>query len=95
MTTLAGCLQIPQSAIFSSKIISTENRSAEHALCAILHQLFRHNRSLLQYAVAAYKSNGDKLLISFRLLWSILMSAAADLNGGSIICVIDALDECA
>ncbi|KAL2010007.1 hypothetical protein VTN00DRAFT_5814 [Thermoascus crustaceus] len=80
---------------FFFKDNSTENRSAEHALCAILHQLFRQNRSPLQYAVAAYKSNGDKLPISFRLLWSILMSAAADLNGGSIICVIDALDECA
>jgi hypothetical protein len=45
---------------FFFKDDSDENRSAIHALCAILHQLLRQNHSLLKHAVAEYKSNGDK-----------------------------------
>ncbi|KAI9853440.1 MAG: hypothetical protein M1813_002224, partial [Trichoglossum hirsutum] len=80
---------------FFFKDNSDENRSAIHALCAILHQLFRQNHSLLKHAVAEYKSNGDKLPQLFGSLWSILMKAAADSNSGNIVCILDALDECA
>ncbi|KAI9774707.1 MAG: hypothetical protein M1839_001668 [Geoglossum umbratile] len=80
---------------FFFKDDSDENRSATNALCAILHQLFRQNHSLLKHAVAEYKSNGDKLPQLFGSLWSILMKAAADSNSGSIVCILDALDECA
>ena len=64
-------------------------------LCAILHQLFRQNHALLRYAVAEYKINKEKLPLLFASLWSILVKAAADPKSGTIICVIDALDECA
>ena len=74
---------------------SDENRSATNALCAILHQLFRQNHALLRYAVAEYKINKEKLPLLFGSLRSILMKAAADSNSGTIICIIDALDECA
>ena len=79
---------------FFFKDDSDENRSATNALCAILHQLFRQNHALLRYAVAEYKINKEKLPLLFASLWSILVKAAADPNSGTIICVIDALDEC-
>jgi ankyrin repeat domain-containing protein 50 len=79
---------------FFFKDDSVENKSAMHALCAILHQLFRQNNALLKHAADEYKSNGNKLPQLFGSLWSILMKAAADSNSGHIVCVIDALDEC-
>jgi ankyrin repeat domain-containing protein 50 len=80
---------------FFFKDDSDENRSATNALCAILHQLFRQNHALLRYAVAEYKINKEKLPLLSGSLWSILIKAAADPNSGAIICIIDALDECA
>ena len=80
---------------FFFKDDSDEDRSATNALCAILHQLFRQNHALLRYAVAEYKINKEKLPLLFGSLWSILKKAAADPNSGTIICIIDALDECA
>ncbi|KAI9762073.1 MAG: hypothetical protein M1840_001482 [Geoglossum simile] len=80
---------------FFFKDDSDKNRSATHALCAILHQLFRQNPSLLEHAIPEYKSNGEKLPELFGSLWDILMKVAADANSGNIVCVLDALDECA
>ena len=74
---------------------SEENRSATHALCAILHQLFSQNAGLVKHAIPAYKRNSTKLAHLFNELWSIFLSAAADPHAGCIICVLDGLDECA
>ncbi|MCJ1229232.1 hypothetical protein MMC12_005897 [Toensbergia leucococca] len=74
---------------------SEENRSANHAMCAILHQLFSQNRNLLRHAMPDFGRNGQKLPQLFDTLWKILLSAAADPESGTIICVLDALDECA
>ncbi|KAF9869764.1 hypothetical protein CkaCkLH20_12807 [Colletotrichum karsti] len=74
------------------------------ALCALLHQLFGSQPHLLRHARAAYKKNGDKLQSEVAELWRILIDAskddeaktAASKDNGSqtIICVLDALDEC-
>ncbi|KAH0541580.1 hypothetical protein FGG08_003928 [Glutinoglossum americanum] len=80
---------------FFFKDDSEENKSATHALCALLHQLFSQNNALLKYATPEFKRNGDKLPQLFDTLWSILMEIAASPSAGSIICVLDALDECA
>jgi hypothetical protein len=42
----------------------------------------------------AFASNGENLAKQFSVLWSFLIAAAADLEAGEIICVLDALDEC-
>jgi len=74
---------------------SEEGRSATHALCAILHQLFSQNNKLLRHAIPEYKRNRSKLPGLFNELWSIFISAAADPDAGSVVCILDALDECA
>jgi ankyrin repeat domain-containing protein 50 len=42
-----------------------------------------------------YKMEGDHLLHSFHKLWGILNKATFDLKAGEVICILDALDECA
>ncbi|KAI9730863.1 MAG: hypothetical protein M1834_005581 [Cirrosporium novae-zelandiae] len=80
---------------FFFKDDSDENKSAAHALCAILHQLFEQNPALLKHAMPHYKRNDGMLCQLLQILWEILMDAAVDPNNGNIVCVIDALDECA
>jgi ankyrin repeat protein len=80
---------------FFFKDDSEENKSATHALCAVLHQLFSQNNALIRYAIPEFQRNGDKLPQLFDTLWSILVTAAACPDAGSVICVLDALDECA
>lgn len=79
---------------FFFKDDSEENRSANHALCALLHQLFLQNPVLLKHATPKYKSNGGLLSQLSQSLWDILLEAAKDPDNGGIICVLDALDEC-
>lgn len=74
---------------------SEEGRSATHALCAILHQLFSQNNKLLRHGIPGYRRNGNKLPQLFNELWNIFMSAVADPDAGSVVCIVDALDECA
>jgi ankyrin repeat domain-containing protein 50 len=64
------------------------------ALCALLHQLFSRKPRLLKYAIPDFRSNGTELPKLFSKLWGILEGAAADLEAGEIICILDALDEC-
>ena len=66
---------------------------AADALSAILHQLFQ-STDLISYGLASYKKHGAKLSQMFSDLWEILMDCAKDSEAGTIICVIDALDEC-
>lgn len=79
---------------FFFKDDSDENKSATHAMCAFLHQLFSQKRQLVRHALPAFRLNGTKLPQLFDELWDILLSAAGDPEAGTIICVLDALDEC-
>lgn len=64
------------------------------ALCAILHQLFSRYRHLVEYAEAAIKRNGPKLLDLFEDLWQIFIDIATNSSGRTLVCVLDGLDEC-
>jgi hypothetical protein len=83
---------------FFFKDDSEENKSAGHALCAILHQLFLQEKELLKYAVSEWQRNWKehpKILPQlFDVLWGILSVAAESPGAGTIVCVLDALDEC-
>ena len=69
-------------------------KRACNALCALIHQLFTQKPSLLRHAESVYKVYGTDLKESFKPLWDILITAAADPEAGEIVCVLDALDEC-
>ncbi|KAI4779146.1 hypothetical protein E4T52_05970 [Aureobasidium sp. EXF-3400] len=71
-----------------------EQNSLATCLCALLHQLFQHQRHLLQHAIAAWHSDGSKLQQETDKLWHILLAATSDAAAHNTICVLDALDEC-
>ncbi|OLN95506.1 Vegetative incompatibility protein HET-E-1-like protein 16 [Colletotrichum chlorophyti] len=71
-----------------------EQDSIATALCAVLHQLFHYQPQLLRHAMEAYKRNGENLNTEVDELWRILLAAATDEHAESVICVLDALDEC-
>ncbi|KAF2632955.1 purine and uridine phosphorylase, partial [Macroventuria anomochaeta] len=69
--------------------------TVREALCALLHQLFSQKSSLLAHAIKRYEKDGKGLVNSKNSLWTIFGDAVKDPNAGSIIIVLDALDECA
>lgn len=71
-----------------------EQNSLAAALCAILHQLFSQQPSLLRHAVPSWEKNGDKLQQETGELWRILLAVTSDPASLNTICVLDALDEC-
>jgi hypothetical protein len=68
--------------------------SLADALCALLHQLFSAQHQLIHYAMNAFEKNGEKLRGEVGELWRILLAAATSQEAQSVICVLDALDEC-
>jgi ankyrin repeat protein len=64
------------------------------ALCALLHQLFAQQPRLIRHAIPAWEENGEKIQKEINELWKILHNAADDPEARSIICLLDALDEC-
>jgi len=79
---------------FFFKDDNVEQTSATNALCALLHQLFEQRKPLIKHAMSDFRSNGVYLHRLFERLWSILKEAAADAETGTVVCIIDALDEC-
>ena len=73
---------------------STENSNVKNALCAILHQLFAQDFSLIKHARSAFSENGPKLPGLFEPLWKSFADATSDPGVHMIYCVIDGLDEC-
>ena len=73
---------------------SEKNQDGTNALCALLHQLFYQKRALIRHALPAFNHNRTKLSGLFETLWSIFLEAVMDAEAGSIICILDALDEC-
>ncbi|KAL1851954.1 hypothetical protein Plec18167_007543 [Paecilomyces lecythidis] len=71
-------------------------RSAENAVCALLHQLLSKddNSALIGHALEEYQKAGSNLRSSFTRLWKIFIDAATDPQAGEVICILDALDEC-
>ncbi|MCJ1430169.1 Ankyrin-2 [Sticta canariensis] len=69
-------------------------RSAAHALCAILHQICEFRPALIKHVLPMYRSNGGKLVDLFEDLWSAFVDVINDEGFGSVICILDAVDEC-
>ncbi|KAJ4864231.1 hypothetical protein T069G_00761 [Trichoderma breve] len=71
-----------------------DQHTVRQALCALLHQLFSQKSYLIKYAIKEYHKDGPGLINSTKTLWRILQNAAEDPQAGSVIIVLDALDEC-
>ena len=72
-----------------------DQNTARQALCALLHQIFSQKPSLIQHAMKQFEKDGPNLINSTNSLWTILGNAMQDPHSGSVIVVLDALDECA
>ncbi|KIV87308.1 hypothetical protein PV11_02863 [Exophiala sideris] len=70
---------------------------ATNAICSLLHQIFCNERTkvLMHHIESDYQNNGDKLAGLFDRLWSVFEAVVKDNCAGRIVCVLDALDECA
>jgi ankyrin repeat protein len=71
-----------------------EQDSLATALCALLHQLFSAQKQLLQYALASWDKNSQKLQSEVYELWQILITAVTSEDAYCVTIVMDALDEC-
>jgi hypothetical protein len=73
-----------------------DQKSASNALCATLRQILLARPDLLSSAILEkLERDGDKFAQSFHDLWTTFASLSADSNAGEIVCILDALDECA
>ncbi|SCV61255.1 uncharacterized protein FFFS_15824 [Fusarium fujikuroi] len=72
-----------------------DQNTVRQALCALLHQLFSLKPSLIEHAMPQFREDGHSLVNSTESLWKILRNSMRDSRAGSVIVVLDALDECA
>ncbi|KAH8645758.1 hypothetical protein BX600DRAFT_391141, partial [Xylariales sp. PMI_506] len=72
-----------------------DQNTVRQALCALLHQLFSQKPFLIDHAMPEYSDNGPGLVNTTSSLWKILNNTVRDVRAGTIIIVLDALDECA
>jgi ankyrin repeat protein len=72
-----------------------DQNTVRQALCALLHQLFSQKPYLIKYAMEDFAKNGQSLIYLQGSLWSVFEKAIRDPLAGSVIIVLDALDECA
>ncbi|TGO60279.1 hypothetical protein BOTNAR_0148g00170 [Botryotinia narcissicola] len=81
---------------FFFKEDDTLQRTAENALCAIMHQILSTpgNSGLVRHAIPPFNKSGVNIRESFAQMWEILMDIVQDEAAGEIICILDALDEC-
>lgn len=73
---------------------SQDQNTTQKALCALLHQLFSQKPFLIEHAMEEFKNEGQGLINSTKSLWNIMRKTVQDPEAGSIIIVLDALDEC-
>ncbi|TLS21308.1 uncharacterized protein PpBr36_10327 [Pyricularia pennisetigena] len=71
-----------------------DQNTIELALCALVPQLLCLRPQLMRHALARYKQDGAKLAENVTALWNTLESASADPEAGTVLIVLDALDEC-
>ena len=77
-----------------SEMAVRKNNDGAIALCALLHQLFKQKRPLIRHALPDFDCNRTKLSGLFENLWLIFLRATEDPEAGSVVCILDALDEC-
>ena len=78
---------------FFFKDDTATNRSANHALCAILHQLMCYDATMVRHALSSFASNGKQLPHLIESLWKVFIATVEALDR-PLLCVFDALDEC-
>ncbi|KAK4168218.1 hypothetical protein QBC43DRAFT_359993 [Cladorrhinum sp. PSN259] len=71
-----------------------DQNTVRQALCAVLHQLFCYEPRLICHAISRYGEDGRALVENTARLWEILENVVQDPLTGSVILVLDALDEC-
>ncbi|KAL8409624.1 hypothetical protein RB594_007901 [Gaeumannomyces avenae] len=71
-----------------------DQNTIELALCALIHQLLCLRPKLMHHALPRYKQDGAGLTNNVTALWDILKSATADPEAGTVVIILDALDEC-
>ncbi|MCJ1399212.1 hypothetical protein MMC11_002414 [Xylographa trunciseda] len=69
-------------------------RTAVSLLRSILHQLLCAKRALLKHVLPQFLVKGAAMFTEVSLLWDALITCLDDPISGSVICIIDALDEC-
>lgn len=70
-----------------------EQNTMRQALCAILHQLFHHQPALIKHALPQFEADCEGLSHSTASLWKIFKACINDPQTGSIIIILDAIDE--
>ena len=80
---------------FFFKDDNEKQKSSTIALSSLLHQLFSQKQYLIRHAMRDYETEGSNLSHSFAKLWNTFILAISDPNAGEVVCVLDALDECA
>ena len=67
---------------------------ATTALRAILHQLFDQQPALLKYAMKDFQKSKTGFIQTLDTYWEILLAATRSVEAHSVVCILDALDEC-
>ncbi|KAM7184269.1 hypothetical protein V8F33_013083 [Rhypophila sp. PSN 637] len=79
---------------FFFKDDDASQNTGEAALCALLHQLLSARGSTLRHDFPQFHRKQEALRDSLTDLRAILETIAQDPATGSVICILDALDEC-
>ncbi|KAJ0117970.1 hypothetical protein J7T55_014421 [Diaporthe amygdali] len=81
---------------FFFKDDSARQASAVSALCAVLHQIFTDSRreSLVEHGMETYRKNGTSMFSQLLCLWETLEAVLSDKQCGTVILILDAMDEC-
>lgn len=98
MRTLIDTLQTsdepPLVAYFFFKDDDDRLRSYDEALSTLIYQLLMQERGLVQHARGPYRQYGDAIRHHTKAMWQIILEIAAKAKT-DIVCVLDAVDECA
>ena len=71
-----------------------DQNTIRQALCAVIHQICTQKPQAIKHAMEMFTKEGSKLTGSTANLWAILKDVVHDSSTGSVIIVLDALDEC-
>ncbi|KAF4631578.1 hypothetical protein G7Y89_g6554 [Cudoniella acicularis] len=78
---------------FFFKDDNEQQRTATLAISGLLHQIFTAQPQLLKHGVQWIKSRSVNRM-EFNPLWKLFTDTIQDIEATSVICLIDALDEC-
>ncbi|KFY48867.1 hypothetical protein V495_00958 [Pseudogymnoascus sp. VKM F-4514 (FW-929)] len=79
---------------FFFKDDSAEQRTANYALQALLHQIYTKQPELVKHLTAYHASKGPAVPQQFSSLWKLFLDTTSDQASLNTICIIDGLDEC-